>query len=337
MNLPIEQVVAEINIGQFYLREVEIKDWRGTAKIEGSRVLVNQFQLAMNGAPVKFEADLNLGVKGYVYDVSGSMDGVPLEPLANSFVLEKKGGFTKGDYKGTILANAKIKGAGTTGVSLKKSLAGFASFAFTNANLQIVDRKYKNILTPISLYLQVPEISQSPISWVDARVNFGEGNITLSNFVAVSESYRASVRGAIPIADVLTNSPLNKIPVGFELRKALAERGAKLGLASGAVSADGQYINLPPLIRLEGTLGDPKSEIDKKGLATLAIQAAAGNIGGDAGKILKGVGGFLSGNPAPAATATNQPAATNNAAAAPATNSIAPVINNVLDLFNKKK
>jgi hypothetical protein len=332
MKLPIEQLIAEIKIGQFYLREIEIKDWRGMAKVEGSRVLLNPFQLSLNGAPVKLEADLNLGVKGYVYDVSGSLDGVPLEPLANSFVPEKKGGFTKGNYKGTILANAKIKGAGTTGVNLKNSLQGLASFTFTNANLQIVDRKYKNILTPISLALQIPEISQSPISWLGVSLNFGGGNINLSNFVAVSESYRASVQAVIPIADVLTNSPLNKIPVGFELRKTLADRAAKLGLANGPVSADGQYVKLPPLVRLEGTLGDPKSVIDKKGLATMAIQAGGGLIGGDAGKALKGLGGILGGQPT---TTTNAPATNNVAPAQPSSNE--QLLNNALDLFKKKK
>ncbi|MEO6183775.1 MAG: hypothetical protein ABIP71_11885, partial [Verrucomicrobiota bacterium] len=149
---PIEQIVAEINIGQFYLREIEIKDWRGVAKIEGSRVLLNPFQLSLNGASVKIDADLNLGVKGYTYDFSASLNGVPLEPLANSFMPDKKGA-----YKGTILANAKIKGAGTTGVNLKKTLSGQASLNFTNANIQIVGPKFKKILVPISTVLQIPE------------------------------------------------------------------------------------------------------------------------------------------------------------------------------------
>ncbi|MEO6033740.1 MAG: hypothetical protein ABIQ35_00635 [Verrucomicrobiota bacterium] len=339
MKLPVEQILAEINIGQFYLREVEIKNWRGTAKIEGSHIVLNPFQLTMNEAPISLTADLNLGVKGYVYDVAGSMKGVPLEPLANSFVPEQKGGFQKGNYKGTILADVKIKGAGTTGVNLKKSLAGYASFTFTNANLQIVDRKYKNILLPISLALQIPEISQSPINWLDARLTFAGGNINVTNFAAVSESYRATVQAVVPIADVLTNSPLKKIPVNFELRKALADRGSKLGLANGPVSADGQFVKLPSLVRLEGTLGDPKSEIDKKGLATLAIQAGGGLIGGDAGKVLKGLGGILGGQPAtanPPTTSTNQTGGTNNVAPiAPTQNQ--QLLNDALDLFKKKK
>lgn len=323
VKLPVEQVVAEVNIGQFYLREMEIKNWRGTTKIEGSHVLLNPFQLTMNGAPISVTADLNLGVKGYEYDFSASLDKVPLEPLANSFMPESKGA-----YQGTIIANADIKGAGTTGVNLKRTLNGQANFAFTNANIQIVSPKVKRILTPISEVLRIPEIANTPIHWVDAHLNFGNGKINISNFVAVSDSYRATVQGAVPIADVLTNSPLNKIPVGFELRKELAEK-ARIG--GGAVSPDGIYIKLPNLILLSGTIGDPKPEFDKKGLAALTIQAGAGFIGGDVGKILKDISG---GN----RTTTNAPGATNNLSTnQPASNQLNNVIKGLEGLFNKKK
>jgi hypothetical protein len=286
--------------------------------------LLSRFQLSLNNAPVKLEADLNLGVPGYIYNFSASLDGVPLEPLANSFIPDKKGA-----YKGTIVANAKIKGAGTTGVNLKKTLSGQANLNFTNANIQIVGPKFKKILVPIATVLQIPEIANTPIHWIDAKLDIADGKINISGFSAVSDSYRGTVQGTVPIADVLTNSPLNKIPVGFELRKALAE---KARMASGAVSADGNYVKLPNLISLSGTLGDPKSEIDKKGLATLTLQTGAGYIGGDAGKVLKGLGGILGGGQQTNSSATNSTNVTTNQ---PSQNQ--QLLNNALDFFKKKK
>ncbi len=329
MHLPIGKLLAEINIGQFYLRDIEIKDWRGSAKFEGSRVSLSPFQLSLNGAPVILQSDLNLGVKGYAYNFVASLNGVALGPLADFFMPEKKGA-----YQGTIIADANLKGAGTTGINLKKSLGGTLNFTFTNANIQIVDPKYKNILTPIALLLQIPEISESPINVVEAHVNIADGIINLTNFVAVSQSYRGSVRGTVPIADVLTNSPLNKIPVDFELRKSLATKAPReLGLASGGTSEDGQYVKLPSLIRLAGTLGNPHSEFDKKGLGALAIQAGAGIIGGDVGKALQGVRGALRG---PNTSTDGNTNSTTNLNSAPATNQPTK-IDNVLDLFKKKK
>jgi hypothetical protein len=324
VKLPVQQIVAEINIAQFYLREIEIKDWRATTKIERSHVLLNPFQLSLNGSPVKMNADLDLGVKGYVYDLSASLDSVPLEPLANSFMPDKKGA-----YQGTIIASAKIKGAGTTGVNLKKTLNGEMNLNFTNANIQIAGPKFKKILVPISTVLQIPEIANTPIRWINAPLGFSDGKINITNFVAVSDSYRATVQGSVPIADVLTNSPLNKIPVGFELRKGLAETAR---MASGAVSADGNYVKLPNLISLVGTLGDPKPEFDKKGLAALTLQTGAGFIGGDAGKVLKGLGGVLGGGQQ---TTTNTTSATNVNTNQPSQSQ--QLFNNALDLFKKKK
>ena len=86
-------------------------------------------------------------------------------------------------------------------------------------------------------------------------------------------------------------------------------------------------MKLPSLIRLNGTIGNPHSEFDKKGLGALAIQAGAGIIGGDVGKALQGVGGALRGQ------TTNS---TTNDNAGPATNQPGNV-DNVLDLFKKKK
>jgi hypothetical protein len=280
----------------------------------------------LNGAPVSVNADLNLGVKGYAYDFSASLDKVPLEPLANSFMPEKRGA-----YKGTIIANAKIKGAGTTGVNLKKTLVGQAGFTFTNANIQIVSEKWRPALVTIATVLRSPEIAESPLNWVDAQLGFGDGKIVASNAVVVSEAFRASVQGAVPIADVLTNSPVRTIPVNFELRRSLAEKAPKeMNLMSGTVSPDGKYVLLPRIFTLKGTLGKVDVDYD---LTPLAVRAGVGLIGGDAGKIL---GGILSGGKQPAPGTTNAPNANTNQ---PATNqlNLNSVIEGLLNRDKKKK
>ena len=41
--------------------------------------------LALNGAPISGSALMNLAVAGYEYDTTLKADGIPLEPLVNSF------------------------------------------------------------------------------------------------------------------------------------------------------------------------------------------------------------------------------------------------------------
>ena len=58
-------------------------------------------------------------------------------------------------------------------------------------------------------------------------MELGGGNVKLSRFTAQSEAFEARTQGVIPIAEVLTNSPLN-LPVEFALRRSLAEKASLL-------------------------------------------------------------------------------------------------------------
>jgi hypothetical protein len=81
----------------------------------------------------------------------------------------------------------------------------------------------RQILTPIAIALWVPEITDSPLRAINAQVDLGAGKIDVKHFTVLSDAFRADSRGAIPIAEVLTNSPVN-LPVDFSLRRSLAKR-----------------------------------------------------------------------------------------------------------------
>src|SRR2546427_10464045 len=55
--LPFRNFAADVSIGRFYLREVEITNLQTTAKIDGGHVLLNPFTLALNRAPGKATPD----------------------------------------------------------------------------------------------------------------------------------------------------------------------------------------------------------------------------------------------------------------------------------------
>jgi hypothetical protein len=248
-------------------------------------------------------------VPGYGYDLALNIDRLPLEPFANSFATNKAG-----QYKGFLVADAKIRGAGTTGASLQKNLQGMANFSATNLDLQIVGRKWKSILTPISLVLRVPELMQTPINYIDGQTQFGDGKISLKKVAVESEAFLANVAGDIPIDKVLTNSPLN-LPVDLSLRRSLAE---KSGLVPDNTPPDAKYAALPRFVTLKGTIGDPKSDPNKTAIAVLLARGVGGLVGGRAGDVLNQIGGT---NSSPAANLlqglggllNRKPAATNSA------------------------
>src|SRR5262249_46090317 len=65
VKLPLRNFTAEVNIGHCYLREVDIANFQTTTKIDAGHVVVKPLQLALNGAPVNANVDLDMGVPGY--------------------------------------------------------------------------------------------------------------------------------------------------------------------------------------------------------------------------------------------------------------------------------
>jgi len=311
--LPFHNFTASAAIGQFYLHEVAITNLLATLNLNGGRVQLKPFQLVLNGAPVSATADLNLGVPGWTYDVSFDARGIPVVPLANSFMAD-----ANGKYNGLIFAHAQVKGQGVTGVNLKQNLAGQVSLNLTNANIQLMASQTKIFFIPINIQfiatlLNLPEITQSPLSGVNVQINLGNGQIDTRQAEVVSPAFMGNVHGVIPIADVLTNSPLN-LPVEVSLTNALATK-----LALSTSTSNNGYVQLPVFLTLVGTIGNPQPKENRLVLATLTASAATGLIsgvvGGQATNVLKtgsgvmqGLTGLLGGH---STTGTNQTTTTN--------------------------
>jgi hypothetical protein len=313
--LPFRNTVADLQINRVYLREIDIANFKATAKVDGPSVALKPFELTINGKPMSASVDLNLGVPGYKYNIAFKADRVPVEPIANSLSPDYKG-----RVKGDLLANIQIAGAGTTGVNLKKTLAGDIGLTVTNANIQLVGPRSKTflgklggVLTSVGIVLGMPDLSKSPVKWLNTSVKMGGGNIQLTDLTVFSDAFIAHSAGTIPIADVLTNSPINNLPVEISLSRSVAEKARVLPNNS---PTNAPFVKLPTFAHVGGTIGDPKTKTDKTVIVGLIAESAAGFIpgGSTAQKVLGGVGGLLTGERntnRPTATDTNAPAATN--------------------------
>jgi hypothetical protein len=215
----------------------------------------------------------------------------------------------------------------------------------TNANIQLVGPRHKTILGTISLILTgvgrlvgMPDLSKSPVELLTSNIKFGDGQINLADLTVVSDAFIAKSQGVIPIADVVDNSPLNNIPVEISLSYPVAERAR---LLPANASTNDAYVKLPTLASVRGTLGDPKPDIKETAIIGLVARSTGrvpGVIGGDAAKVLQGVGGLLTGD-----RNTNRPAANTNAPGGTATNAPSATKTNanplggLLDLIPKPK
>jgi hypothetical protein len=253
--------------------------------------------LALNGAPVSGAVVLELGAPEYGYDVTLNMDRVPLGPIANSFAKEYSGR-TKGD----INANLHIKGAGTTGTSLKNSLHGQITASCTNGQIQLIGKKMRKLLDGVAAVLRLAELRTAPLTAFGTDIALGDGKIQVKTLDLVSDAFTAHTQGTIPIADVLTNSTIPRLPVTFALSRSLAERA---NLLTADSPTNTPYVPLPSFLYLTGTLGDPDTERNNAVIAgIIARSQILPRIGGDAGKVLDTL---LGGPKRTNAPSTNQP------------------------------
>jgi len=328
IQLPLRNFTVSAAIGRFYLHEVDIADWQTTVKMDGGRVVMNPIKLTLNGAPVSSTVDLDLGVPGWKYDLAFNAQAVPLAPLVNSFQPEMKG-----QLGGTATAQGKLTGAGTTGASLQKNLAGQFDMTSTNLNYSVVNLKNPMFKGVVNVIAGIPELlrnpaaglgsllgnltggkagasggladdlQRSPIDALNASLTAGSGRVDLKQAVVQSAAFLANASGTITLAPVLTNSTL-RIPVAVSLSQPIARR---MNLASADTNAT--YAKLPDFLTMSGTVGEPKADIKKGALAGTVLKSVTGFVpaaGDTAGGLL---GSILGTKPAGTTnqTATNQP------------------------------
>ncbi len=310
--LPLKNFTLAADIGHFYLHEIEITGWQTTAKVDGGHIVVKPFQLALNGAPVNAALDFNLGVPGYRYDVALGADRVPFAPLVNTFIPGRKG-----QMGGNLTAHVQIRGAGVTGASLQRNLAGQFAGGVTNLNLAVdnahspVLRSVINVVATLPQLLSNPEsavvswigmatgrggglmdtLRQSPIQVINAQGKAGSGRIDLQSASVQSTAFKADAQGAIALAQVLTNSAIN-IPVAISVSPPIAKQ---LNLANNNAPASAAYVTLPQFLTITGTMGDPKPKTDKLALTSMTVHSLGGGLLNTATNAASTVGHLLNG------------------------------------------
>ena len=160
-----------------------------------------------------------------------------MAPLANTFSPSMKG-----QAKGLLTTTAQIKGAGITGAGLKRSLNSQVNILLTNAEIHVVSGTQRVWFLPLDLnliatLLNMPEITRSPITFVDVKTVASGGKLDLQRALVRGDAFQAQAGGGIRFADVLDDSLL-QVPVEISLSRALAQRA---NLLSSDTPVDAAY------------------------------------------------------------------------------------------------
>jgi hypothetical protein len=299
---PVQQFVLDARVDRLTARQLVLSNLVLGARLSEGLLAVKPFEATLNGAPVRALLDANLGVPGWLYNVDLALDRVPLRPLVESFAPAGTPAAA-----GELTLNGEIKGAGFSDDSLRSKLNGRLNLALTNAAVPLAQGWKQGVLEIVATLLRVPELAGAPVAWASGALSLGGGQVDLSTVQLGTEAMIAGLSGRIPLAPVLTNSPLD-LPVTLQLRRSLAQR-AKLTVGGDPATP---FAPLPDFLRVKGTLGQPRADINKLALGGVLLQSLGGlpAVGGEkTGAILQGIGGLLAPPPAGGtnAPATNRP------------------------------
>jgi len=304
LDVPVGEFDVKLDIAKLIVRDVSIKAFQAHALWQTNTLTIRPFGMTLNEGLIKAEMAMDFAKPDWSYDMALEVDQIPIEALMGTLNPGEKG-----QVSGMISGQAEWNGAGLTETGWERNLNGAMSLKYTDADIYFVSPKMRLLMTPITAVLRLPELLKAPINGIETNLRINNQILGLDAFKVQSDAFQVHASGEITLDNVLTNSVLN-LPVEFYLERSIAR---KSNLIPFRAPKDTPHVKLPNFVKLEGTIGAPKTKTDKLILSGLLVKSGAGlvksgadlvksaavlplNVGEEAVKVLKGVGGILSGD-----------------------------------------
>ena len=288
---------VKLDIAKLIVRDVSIEAFQAHALWQTNTLTMRPLSMTLNEGLIKAEVAMDFSKPDWGYDMTLEVDQIPIETLMDTLNPSEKR-----QVSGMISGKAEWKGAGLTDTAWQRNLNGTMSLKYTDADIYFVSPKMRLLMTPITAVLRMPELLKAPINGIETNLRIKNQILGLDAFKVQSDAFQVHASGEITLDNVLTNSVLN-LPVEFYLERSIARNS---NLIPFSAPKDTPHVKLPNFVKLEGTFGAPKTKTDKLILSGLLVKSGAGfvksaavlplNVGEEAVKVLKGVGGILSGD-----------------------------------------
>jgi hypothetical protein len=314
MRWPLGTARLRANVDKLFLQGLDLAKMELIATATATVLSIDPFRVDIGGAPVVVKGMFNVGEPGFTYTLSTSVAALKLGPLVDAFAPN-----LKGKMSGTLDLEGDVSGKGITGPSLRKNLAGNFEAGLKDADIRLADlenvrseglSRSGRVLVALlrgaalALGLSPNELMHPPITQVSLRSTLGKGVLDLTGLQAVNSAMRLQASGKTLLADDIDASLIQDIPITLGIATNLAKKVRIY--RDDRVRED--YVELPPFIRVKGTLGQPKVDANEKVITGLILTGVTENlqIGNEQTQdILRGLGGLLSGEgPAPRPTDT---------------------------------
>ena len=260
-----------------------------SGKASGKVIDLPKVQFELNGMPVtgSLRIDKTNPKPAYAFEVQ--LKDQLAQPLVAAIDPE-----SKESIAGKVTVLAKLDSSGESQGEFWANLKGMAEFKFTDGDLRVFSDTTKILLTPVAILLRLPEMLNSPIDSMHAKLKIENESIQLETCEVKGSMFVASATGAIALDETLEASALD-IPVQLSVRRDVAD---KAGLIPKGTPLSAKFVKLPDFVKVGGTIGEPKTKTNKLAIVGLLGQSAAGlpgTIENKAGGLLENAANLLDG------------------------------------------
>ena len=260
-----------------------------SGRASGKVIDLPKVQFELNGVPItgKLRIDKSKPKPTYAFEVQ--LKDQLAQPLVAVIDPESKEAIA-----GKVTVLAKLDSSGNSEGEFWTNLNGTTEFQFAEGDLRLFSKTTKILLTPVAILLRLPEMLNSPIDSMHAKLKIENKRVQLETCEVKGSVFVAGTTGAITLNEVIDSSPLD-LPVQLSIRRDLAD---KAGLIPKGTPLSAKFVKLPDFVKVGGTIGEPKTETDKLAIVGLLGQSAAGlpdTIENKAGGLLENAANLLDG------------------------------------------
>ena len=235
-----------------------------SGKASGKVIDLPKVQFELNGMPVtgSLRIDKTSPKPAYAFEVQ--LKDQLAQPLVAAIDPE-----SKESIAGKVTVLAKLDSSGESQGEFWANLKGTAEFKFTDGDLRVFSDTTKILLTPVAILLRLPEMLNSPIDSVHAKLKIENESIQLETCEVKGSVFVASATGAIALDETLEASALD-LPVQLSVRRDVAD---KAGLIPKGTPLSAKFVKLPDFVKVGGTIGEPKTKTNKLAIVGLLGQS----------------------------------------------------------------
>ena len=209
---------------------------------------------------------VDLGQRGYRYNMTSALDGVKLEDATRAFAPKA------GDKLfGTLSGKAELSGAGTVPENLKRNLQGKGEFAITNGSL-----RNSELSARLLAILGLQDLREIPLEKANGRFTIANGIVSLTTLIS-SPDLAIDEKGTIGLDETLDLGVLVKVS------DRLSPRVVSQSQVSRFLSGEKGWTSVP--LRVSGTISNPSYGVDTKAVGGKIREGVQKRIGEEIQKI----------------------------------------------------